>query len=73
MGLGLSWGTRPNFLMEIGFGLVFCIGLAHEAFGLRFELQPRPNFVFSFGFGLGLVDWVFFMLDVGLGSRVWGL
>ena len=63
-------------MMEMGFGLSYvsvCIGLAHEDFGLRFELQPRPNFVFSFGFGLGLVDWVFFMLDVGLGSRVWGL
>ena len=50
MGLGLSWGIGPNFVMEIGFRL------AHEDFGLRFELQPRPNFVFSFGFGLGLVD-----------------
>ena len=43
--------------MEIGFVLTYvsvCIGLAHEDFGLRFELQPRPNFVFGFGFGLGL-------------------
>ena len=56
-GLGLSWGTRPIFVMEMGFGLTYvsvCIGLAHEDFGLRFELQPRPNFVFGFGFGLGL-------------------
>ena len=48
--LGLDLGTGPNFVMEIGFRL------AHEDFGLRFELQLRPNLVFSFGFGLGLVD-----------------
>ena len=52
MGLGLSWGIGPNFVVGIGFRL------AHEDFGLRFELQLRPNFMFSFGFGLGfgLVD-----------------
>ena len=35
--LGLSWGTRPKFVMDI------CIGLTHEDFGLGFELQPRPS------------------------------
>ena len=35
--LGLSWGTRPKFVMDV------CIGFAHEDFGLGFELQPRPS------------------------------
>ena len=47
MGLGLSWGIGPNFVMGISFRL------AHEDSGLRFELQPRPDFMFSFGFGFG--------------------
>ena len=38
LGLDLSWGTRPKF----GEGRGVCIGLAHEDFGLRFELKPRP-------------------------------
>ena len=38
LGLDLSWGTRPKF----GGGRGVCIGLAHEDFGLRFELKPRP-------------------------------
>ena len=47
MGLGLSWGIGPNFVMGMGFRL------AHEDFGLRFELKPGPDFMFSFGFGFG--------------------
>ena len=35
--LGLSWGTRAKFVMDV------CIGFAHEDFGLGFELQPRPS------------------------------
>ena len=35
--LGLSWGIRPKFVMDV------CIGLAHEDFGLGFELQPRAS------------------------------
>ena len=42
MGLGLSWGIGPNFVVGIGFRL------AHEDFGLRFELQPRPKLVMDY-------------------------
>ena len=34
---GLDPIERPKFVMDI------CIGLAHEDFGLGFELQPRPS------------------------------
>ena len=44
LGLDLSWGTRPKF----GGGRGVCIGLAHEDFGLRFELQPRPKLVMDY-------------------------
>ena len=37
LGLGLSWGTRPKFVMGGS------IGLAHEDFGLGLELEPRPS------------------------------
>ena len=36
LGLGLSWGTRPKFVMGGS------IGLAHEDFGLGLELEPSP-------------------------------
>ena len=36
MGLGLSWGTGPNFVMEMGLGLGFASGLGGFDLGLRF-------------------------------------
>ena len=43
--LGVSWGTRPKFVMEMGFRLAydgFSFGLAHDGIGFGLKLEPRP-------------------------------